>query len=154
MRTHIIQLEPHDGIGSAREKMTWGKLPRTLLVWPAYGVHPDRLDLVLLKRHSRSLGSQLGLVSRSLHIRAAARDAGIPVFRTVEAAQHGSWRFRRVKEPGPPRERRSVDWRDLRPARRGKKHGVIDRPGIRAALFTAGVLAVLAQAVLVITVLK
>ena len=77
MKTQLIPLETHDDLISIRDKMSWAKTPRILLVWPSkgqVGVRP--LDLTLLRRHAVSLGAELGLVTRDAEIYAAARRMG------------------------------------------------------------------------------
>jgi hypothetical protein len=93
MKTQIIQLEAHDDINSARDKMAWGKASRLLLVWPKRGdILTRRLDLVLLQRFSQQLGAQMALVTFDDEIDGHAFDLGIPVFSNINHAQQKSWR--------------------------------------------------------------
>jgi hypothetical protein len=72
MKTQLIPLESHDDLISIRDRMSWAKTPRILLVWPKSERIPLRpLDLKVLQRHATSLGAQLGLVTR--HRKSAAR---------------------------------------------------------------------------------
>ena len=146
MKTQIITLESHDDLISVRDKLSWAKTPRILLVWPKYEKVTLRvLDLKVLQRHADSLGAQLGLVTRHAHVRRDAESLGIPVFISTTTAQRELWpdsvpRSRRV--PKAPR-------RDLRQIR----DNVYEKeapwrtslPG-RVLTFTAGVIAVLAVA--------
>ena len=92
MKTQILQLEPHDDVISARDKMGWGQTARVLLVWPNRGqILTRRVDLELLLRHSRSLGGQLALVTRDPDVRYHAKRIGIHVFKSVRQAQHTRW---------------------------------------------------------------
>jgi hypothetical protein len=105
MKTTILNLEEDDDIISSREKMQWSKADRILLVYPRRGnILSRRLDLVILKRQSEALGSQLALVSRHPDVRYYAPRLGIPVFRTLKQAQRSNWRlarrFRRREELG------------------------------------------------------
>ncbi len=96
MKTYIIQLDEYDDILSARDKMNWSKGERILLVWPARNLSLSRrLDLTLLKRHSRSMGAELGLVSTDPEVNFQARQLGIPIFKSVKRAQVHTWRRRR-----------------------------------------------------------
>lgn len=146
MKTKIIFLDAHDDLISVRDKLSWAKTPRILLIWPKYEKIPLRLlDLKILQRHADALGAQLGLVTRRLHIRRDAEALGIPVFKSASAAQKEAWpevekRVQRI----PPSPRR--DLRDLRKsvyipesAWRTSRLG-------RISMFTLGVLAVLAVA--------
>ena len=96
MKTHIINLEPHDDIISTRDKMKWAKASRIVLVWPRRSkLLYRRIDLVLLKRHSDSLGSQLAFVTQDTEVRYHAPRLGIPVYRTLKRAQGAHWRLPR-----------------------------------------------------------
>jgi hypothetical protein len=96
MKTHIIQLEQYDDIVSARDKMSWAKGERILLVWPERGrVLYRRLDLALLERQSAAQGAQLALVSQDPDVRYYAPRLGIPVFKSLRKAQRAVWRLPR-----------------------------------------------------------
>jgi hypothetical protein len=148
MKTHIIQLEPHDDTLSARDKMAWSKAPRILLVWPRKEHVLERpVDLFILQRHALSLGAQLGVVTSIGEVRAIATELGIPAFSSAVQAQRGSWR--------KPRGRRRINWRTFRPhtsaeALREQREElgvrVEESPRTRRLAFSAGVLAVLALA--------
>src|SRR5512144_2386422 len=95
MKTYIVQLEDHDDVISARDKISWSKARRILLVWPGKGrVLERRVDLLLLQRHSHQLGAQLAFATRSREVRAHARELGIPVFPNAVIAQQLAWRVR------------------------------------------------------------
>ena len=146
MKTQIITLESHDDLISVRDKFSWAKTPRILLVWPKFEkVSLRLLDLKVLQRHADSLGAQLGLVTRRANVRRDAESLGIPVFDSTTTAQKELWpksapRIRRI--PKPPR-------RNLRKAR----DTVYEKEASwrtsllgRVLTFTAGVIAVLAVA--------
>lgn len=163
MKTQIIQLEAHDDVISARDKMGWTQTSRILLVWPARGqVLRRRLDLVLLQRHAKALGAQLALVTRDPEVGANANSVGIPLFKNERKAQQEYWRrpqrrkkaardkdkqreslFESEFEPGES----SAEQRETTPAR-------VERPGRRPSpppaarfgFFTLGVLALLSIA--------
>ena len=146
MKTKIITLESHDDLISVRDKLSWAKTPRILLVWPKYEKVTLRLlDLKILQRHADSLGAQLGLVTRRMNVRRDAESLGIPVFKTAIAAQKDLWPApapRTQRTPKPPKS-------GLREMREGVS---IQEPAWRTSLagrvvaFTAGVLAVLVLA--------
>ncbi|MBI5966144.1 MAG: baseplate J/gp47 family protein [Chloroflexi bacterium] len=92
MKTKIVTLESHDDLISVRDKFSWAKTPRILLVWPKYEKITLRLlDLQVLRRHADSLGAQLGLVTRRANVRRDAESLGIPVFKSTAAAQRDLW---------------------------------------------------------------
>ena len=114
MKTQIITLESHDDLISVRDKLSWAKTPRILLVWPKNEKVTLRiLDLKVLQRHADSLGAQIGIVTKRIKVRRDAESLDIPVFDSTSAAQRDLWpvsapRSRRV--PKAPR-------RDLRVVR-------------------------------------
>jgi hypothetical protein len=144
MKTRIIHLEAHDDLISIRDRMAWAKSPRILLVWPRRGrVDLRPLDLKLLQRQAVALGSQLGLVTRHAGIRDAARDLDIPVFVSMPEAQHGTWLGAGQKSP-LRRQAGRHDPGELRLQMARFREIRILHPYLRLAVFSLGVLAVLA----------
>ena len=148
MKTQIIQLEIHDDTISVKDKMDWSQTPRVLLVWPERGkVFRNRIDLVLLERHCSAHGSQLALLTKDLEVKSQAEEAGIPVFHSRKTAQLQPWRksfreFRRRDIEQQAAEPRYFDFFDREKEPRRKDIPVWGR----IAIFTIGVLAVLAIA--------
>ena len=146
MKTQIITLESHDDLISVRDKFSWAKTPRILLVWPKYEKVTLRLlDLKVLQRHADSLGAQLGLVTRRANVRRDAESLGIPVFDSTITAQKDLWpeaapRSRRI--PRKPRR----DLRKLRETVYEKEAAWRTSLLGRVITFTAGVIAVLTVA--------
>ena len=146
MKTQIITLESHDDLISVRDKLSWAKTPRILLVWPKYAKVTLRiLDLKVLQRHADSLGAQLGLVTRRAKVRRDAESLGIPVFASATTAQRELWPDpvpRSTRTPKAPR-------RDLRQIR---DEVYAKEPAWRTSLlgrvltFTVGVLSFVAVA--------
>ncbi|RME90045.1 MAG: hypothetical protein D6770_03305 [Anaerolineae bacterium] len=146
MKTRIIALEAHDDLISIRDKMSWAKTPRILLLWPVRGrVALRPLDLKLLQRHARHLGAQLGLVTRDTEIIREALDQGIPVFETAKEAQRTLWP---PPPPSPlPRSRPPRrDLREMRQTARPTEAPWRTHPLTRLLAFALGVLSVLAVA--------
>lgn len=144
MKTQIIPLETHDDVISIRDKMSWAKTPRILLVWPASG-HVDvrPLDLTLLRRHAISLGAELGLVTHDAEIRAAAQQINLPTFSKPAQAQRKIWPLHISVHPG-----RRAPRLDLRSTRAELPNRELFEDFNQSALarlivFTIGVLAVL-----------
>jgi hypothetical protein len=142
MKTQIITLETHDDLISVRDRMSWAKTPRILLVWPKYEkVTLRQVDLKVLQRHALSLGAQLGLVTRARRVRQDAEELKIPVFESTGQAQRVSWPKPRRKRwlQRPPRK-------DLREQREGvfvKEEGWRVHPATRVGAFIVGVASVL-----------
>ncbi len=141
MKTQIITLESHDDLISVRDKLSWAKTPRILLVWPKYEAVALRvLDLKVLQRHADSLGAQLGLVTRKNKVRRDAESLGIPVFESTTSAQRDPWpdpvpRSRRA--PKPPRR----DLRKIREEIHGRESAWSKSLFGRVVTFTVGVMA-------------
>ena len=162
MKTQILQLERYDDIISARDKMGWGQTQRIVLVWPSRGrILHRKLDLLLLLRHSRQMGSQIALVSWDPDVLFYADELGIPVFESIESAQNERWRrsrgsrlpflpSRTIKDPNGnntnPRERLE----QLRQQARPERPGWSKNPNIRLAVFAIAVLAVLLLAAILV----
>jgi hypothetical protein len=142
VKTKIITLESHDDLISVRDRMSWAKTPRILLVWPKYEkVTLRQVDLKVLQRHASSLGAQLGLVTRARRVRADAEELKIPVFESTGQAQRLSW---------PKPRRRRIVWhppaRNLRVKRSqlpASEEPWRAHPAVRVSAFLIGVFAVL-----------
>jgi hypothetical protein len=153
VKTQIIQLDPHDDVISASDRMGWGQTGRILLVWPESGqVLVRRLDLVLLQRRSNALGAQLALVTHDNEVRAYARELAIPVFSTLRKAQRAHWRvprrYRRTRSglsPYDPTQAQEGQAPVHLPERPPSDTKWLP-PTVRLGIFTLGVIAILAIA--------
>ena len=142
MKTQIITLESHDDLISVRDRMSWAKTPRILLVWPRYEkITLRQVDLKVLQRHAASLGAQLGLVTRARRVRADAEALRIPVFESTGQAQRLAWPKprRRKWTQRPPRK----DLREQREQVFVKEEEWRVHPVTRIGAFLLGVLSVL-----------
>jgi hypothetical protein len=150
MKTKIIMLESHDNLISVRDKLSWAKTPRILLVWPKYeNVTLRLLDLKVLQRHADSLGAQLGLVTRWNNVRRDAESLNIPVFDSTTSAQKDVWlapapRQRRLAKPP------QLDLRKKRDELAPKESAWTKSLAGRVIIFAIGVLSVLVLASLFI----
>jgi hypothetical protein len=142
MKTQIIQLEAHDDHISIRDKMNWSKTPRILLVFPRRGKFDlNTLDLKLIQRHAKSLGAELGLVTKSAKIIRAADALNISVFESNLAAQRESWH---LSERKTYRKRRSPQYlREKQKEFRKNDAKWRSHPLTRLVFFALGVLALL-----------
>ena len=142
MKTQIITLESHDDLISVRDRMSWAKTPRILLVWPKYEkVTLRQVDLKVLQRHALSLGAQLGLVTRARRVRADAEALKIPVFESTGQAQRVAWprsRRRRWLQRAPRK-----DLREQREQVFPKEEAWRTHPATRVGAFVFGVVSVL-----------
>lgn len=134
--------------------MGWGQTGRVLLVWPERGgvvVLNRRLDLVLLQRHSTSMGAQLALLTEDTDVRYHAHQLAIPVFDTINEAQSAHWRPERHRRsrlllsPHEPATHRP-DLTTMREEAHPQRPTWLARPFVRLVFFTLGVLALLSIA--------
>ncbi|HSD84397.1 MAG TPA: baseplate J/gp47 family protein [Anaerolineae bacterium] len=149
MKTQIITLESHDDLISVRDRMSWAKTPRILLVWPKYEkVTLRQVDLKVLQRHALSLGAQLGLVTRTRRVREDAEALRIPVFESTGQAQRVAWpKPRRKKWPHRPPRKDLRAQRDQVSAGEGAWRA---HPAVRVVALSVGVFSVLALVALFI----
>jgi hypothetical protein len=150
MKTQIISLQSHDDLVSVRDRMSWAKSPRILLIWPRFERITLRpLDLRLLQHHAADLGADLGLITRSRSVRRVAQGFDIPVFRTAAVAQRDPWpgRSRRVMRRRST-IRTAAELRAARLSAQRSTSGWTSSLYARVAFFLVGVLAVLALAAL------
>ena len=142
MKTQIITLESHDDLISVRDRMSWAKTPRILLVWPKFEkVTLRQVDLKVLQRHAVSLGAQLGLVTRARRVRNDAEALRIPVFESTGQAQRVAWpkpRRRKLARHAPRK-----DLRDQREQVSAQDEAWRTHPVVRVGAFIIGVSSVL-----------
>ncbi|MCC6299597.1 MAG: baseplate J/gp47 family protein [Anaerolineales bacterium] len=143
MKTKIITLESHDDLISVRDRMSWAKTPRILLVVPKFEkVALRQADFKVLQRHASALGAQVGVVTRVRGVRADAEELGIAVFESTAEAQKTSW-----SPTPPPKLTRQPPARNLRAKReqvRVREEAWRAHPVTRLVAFVVGVLSVFA----------
>jgi hypothetical protein len=144
MKTQVIKLDLHDDVTSVRDKMTWAKTERILLVFPRRSrILARPLNLHLLQRHAVKLGAQLAVVSRSVDERRSAEELCIPAFERVDLALRKSWERENILR----RPERRYERPDLDQMRREAFHPEAAWRsifGLRFLFFTLAVLAILA----------
>jgi hypothetical protein len=150
MRIQVIRLDPNDDLISARDKLSWGKTARLLLIWPDHSnVISQRLDLAILNRFCESHGSQLGLVVTDPQIMENAQALGIPVFSSEKKALKERWR--KGKRRPLPDGRSRPDFRSLRSEidlaifpNTGAVGRWLENRKVRLEIFILGIISVLA----------
>jgi hypothetical protein len=143
MKTQIITLESHDDLISVRDRLSWAKTPRILLIWPKHEkITLRQVDLKVLQRHAASLGAQLGLVTRERRVRADAEALGLPVFTSTGEAQRMAWPT--VKHTRLRRKAPDKTLRRKREQIRVREEAWRERPAVRILVFLVGVVSVLA----------
>ncbi len=100
MRMAIIRVPQDADVPWLWDRLAWAQSPRVLLVLPRQGVPRlvGPLPWVQIAHRARSLGTQVGVVTRQPLLARWISDAGVPVFPSVDAAQTRPWR-------GPRRRR-------------------------------------------------
>ena len=149
MKTTIITLESHDDLISVRDRLSWAKTPRILLVAPKFiKVNLRQVDLQILQRHAMSLGAQLGMVTRQRRVRGYAEAIGIPIFTSTGEAQKVAWT--KPKRRKLPRKTPDKTLREQREQVQVKEEAWRAHPVARIITFSIGVLSVLALVALFI----
>lgn len=145
MKIQIIQLDRHDDVLSIRDKISWAKSPRILLIWPEQSkINLRRIDLMVLQRKGSQVGAQIGLVTHDAEVIASANDAGIPVFKTISHAQRSYWKHNRKPDPVPVDLQPPRDLRRLRPTLRDPLYFTwLENRWIQFAIFTFAVICIL-----------
>ncbi len=143
MKTQIITLESHDDLISVRDRMSWAKSPRILLVWPKYEKVTLRpVDLRALQHHAQYLGADLGLVTHRSDVRRDAQGFNIPVFDSTASAQREPWPEHRLRNRHRPRAEHP-NLRAMQTEAQVKEAGWRSNIFARTGFFALGVLAVL-----------
>jgi len=137
--------------------MEWGQTTRVLLVWPLRGnILNRRLDLLLLKRHSEALGSQLALVTRDREVRYQAKRLEIPIYKSIREAEQSRWlrprrKRRKSKEVPIAKQRHSkTELEALKKQAYPPSSRWLTHPIVRISFFSLGVLSMLLVASLFI----
>lgn len=93
MKTAIVQLEAHDDLTSIRDKISWSKSQRIILVLPQKVKYvPEVLDLRLIQRSARAHGASIALVTRDRRVIENADEVGFLVFSSIPQAEKASWK--------------------------------------------------------------
>ncbi len=144
MKTQVIKLVSHDDVTSVRDKMSWAKAERILLVFPRHSrILARPLDLRLLRRHAEKLGAQLGIVSGDMDQRRSAEELIIPAFPRIASAQRKSWEREKAPE-SPVRRNERPDLIRMRHAAFPSEAAWRSAFWLRFGFFTIAVLAILA----------
>jgi hypothetical protein len=97
-RPEYIQLEANDDIAHLRDRMSFIRGRRVLIVWPEKGTALNRkLDVVLIQREAKRRSIQLAFVTHDKLVMEHAADLGISTFETIGAAEGRRWRRPRAK---------------------------------------------------------
>src|SRR4051794_19234287 len=98
MKLQVIQLEAHDDVTSVRDRLSFVKSDRVLLVWPRdASVLCRKLDLVLIQREAARRKAKLALITSDPQVIENADDLNISTFKSIQAGQTIHWKQPRNK---------------------------------------------------------
>lgn len=88
-----IQLERGDDVPLVRDRMSFLRGKRALIIWPERGTTLTRkLDLVMVQREARRRAVQIAFVTHDAEVIKNAHDLGISTFETIQQAERGRWK--------------------------------------------------------------
>lgn len=94
----LVQIEANEDINSVRDRLTFIRGRRVLLIWPEEGTALTRkLDLVLIQREAMRRAIRLALVTHDPQVIKYATELNISTFETIGASERGRWKRGRSK---------------------------------------------------------
>jgi len=94
----LIQIEANEDVNAVRDRLSFIRGQRVLLVWPEEGTAlTRRLDLVLIQREAMRRAIRLALVTHDPDVIRHARELNISTFETIGASERGRWKRARAK---------------------------------------------------------
>lgn len=94
----FVQIESGEDATSVRDRLSFLRGQRVLLIWPEEGTALTRkLDLVLIQREAMRRAIRLALVTHDPQVIEQARELDISTFETIGASQRGRWKRGRGK---------------------------------------------------------
>ncbi len=92
-KPEFLQLEPGEDVASVRDRLTFLRGRRVLLIWPEKGTALNRkLDLVLVQREAMRLAIRLALITYDAEVVRYAHELNISTFETVGDSERGKWK--------------------------------------------------------------
>ncbi len=97
-RAQYVQLETGDDVSSVRDRLSFVRGQKVLLIWPESGtILTRKLDLVLIQREAMRRAIRLALVTHDPEVVKHASELNISTFETIGASERGRWRRGRSK---------------------------------------------------------
>jgi len=94
----FIQLDNAEDVPSVRDRLSFIRGQRVLIIWPEKGTALTRkLDLVLVQREARRRVIQLALVTHDEDVINHANELGISTFETIREAENARWKRGRTR---------------------------------------------------------
>ena len=119
----VINLEEHDDSYTIRDRLDTAQSTRVVLVlpWDCAALR-SQVDLQVVERYAIANGIEVAIVSPEGEIRTAAREAGLPAFRSVNAAQR-----KRVWQRPHIEDEELKPWTPSRRKRREAQRAAVER---------------------------
>lgn len=93
-----VQLDTNDDVVTVKDRLSFIRGRRVLLIWPEEGTTLTRkLDLVLVQREADRRAIQLALVTHDENIVEHAKDLNISTFETIRTSERERWKRGRKK---------------------------------------------------------
>ncbi len=93
-----VQLDANDNAATLKDRLSYIRGRRVLLIWPQNGTQLTRkLDLVLIQREAYRRAIQLAIVTHDPDVITHAKALNISTFETVEASERERWKRGRKK---------------------------------------------------------
>lgn len=93
-----IQLDNNEDVVSIRDRLSFIRGQRVLIIWPEDGTAITRkLDLVFVQREARRRVIQLALVTHDEEVISHATELGISTFETIKEAETSRWKRGRTR---------------------------------------------------------
>ncbi len=97
-KIEFVQIEAGEDATSVRDRLSFLRGQRVLLIWPEEGTALTRkLDLVLIQREAMRRAIRLALVTHDPLVMQHARELNISTFETIGASERGRWKRGRSK---------------------------------------------------------
>jgi len=97
-KPEFVQIENGEDVSSIKDRLTFIRGQRVLLIWPEEGTALTRkLDLVLIQREAMRRAIRLALVTHDPVVIQHATELNISTFETIGASERGRWKRGRSK---------------------------------------------------------
>ncbi len=97
-KPEFVQIEAGEDVVSLKDRLSFYRGSRVLLVWPEEGTALRRkLDLVLIQREAMRRAIRLALVTHDSEVIKNAIELNISTFETIGASEHSRWKRGRAK---------------------------------------------------------
>lgn len=97
-RPEFVQIEAGEDVASVKDRLSFIRGQRVLLIWPEQGTALTRkLDLVLIQREAMRRAIRLALVTHDPQVMKHAEELNISTFETIGASERARWKRGRAK---------------------------------------------------------